>query len=67
MVSMPLEAKSTIAALLKDTHHNKRLKHGWRESQKNLMRLKIWLCNNCGGKRIFKMPEPNGLGEGSSL
>jgi hypothetical protein len=24
-------------------------------------------CKNCGEKRIFKMPEPNGLGEGSSL
>jgi hypothetical protein len=37
---------------------------GW---PKNLMRLKTLLCNNCGGERIFKMPEPNGLGEGSSL
>jgi FKBP-type peptidyl-prolyl cis-trans isomerase 2 len=24
-------------------------------------------CRNCGGRRIFKMPKPNGLGEGSSL
>jgi hypothetical protein len=29
--------------------------------------LKILSCNNYGGERIFKMPEPNSLGEGSLL
>jgi hypothetical protein len=31
----------------------------------NRTRLKTLSCNNYGGERIFKMPEPNGLGEGS--
>jgi hypothetical protein len=29
--------------------------------------LKISSCKNSWGGRIFKMPEPNGLGKGSSL
>jgi hypothetical protein len=56
-----------IIASLKDTLHNKKLKPGWREWPKNPMRLKTSLCNNYGSERIFKMPEPNGLGKGSSL
>jgi hypothetical protein len=31
------------------------------------MKLKTLSCNNCGEERIFKMPEPNSLGEGSLL
>jgi hypothetical protein len=46
---------------------NKKLKPGSKEWLKNPTRLKTSSCNNCGGERIFKMPEPNGLGEGSSL
>jgi hypothetical protein len=52
---------------LKDIPQNKKLKLGWKELQKNLMRLKTLLCNNYGGERIFQVPEPNGLGEGSLL
>jgi hypothetical protein len=46
---------------------SKKLKPGSREWLKNPTRLKTSSCNNCGGERIFKMPEPNGLGKGSSL
>jgi hypothetical protein len=56
-----------IVASLKDALHNKKLKPGWREWPKNPMRLKTSLCNNYGSERIFKMPEPNSLGKGSSL
>jgi hypothetical protein len=32
-----------------------------------MTKSKISSCKNYGGRRIFKMPEPNSLGEGSSL
>jgi hypothetical protein len=63
----PLEASWTTAVLSKDVPHNKKPKLGWKELPKNRMRSKTLLCSNCGGERIFKVPEPNGLGEGSPL
>jgi hypothetical protein len=44
-----------------------KLKPGWKELLKNPTKSRTSLCNNCGGGRIFKMPEPNGLGKGSLL
>jgi hypothetical protein len=67
MASMLLEALWTTEVLSKDTLHNKRLKRGSKEWPKNWTKSKTLSCNNCGDERIFKMPEPNSLGKGSSL
>jgi hypothetical protein len=67
MASTLLEALWMTAVSLKDVPHNKKPKPGWKGLLKNRTRSKTSLCSNCGGERIFKMPEPNGLGKGSPL
>jgi hypothetical protein len=46
---------------------NKKHKTGSQEWPDKVTKSRTWSCRNCGGKRIFKAPEPYGLGEGITL